>query len=199
MAESKIACPNCGSTNRGRTEAGGVPAWRCGKCRTLYRRHLAAEGGACGDTSAGVSEAIGVLDGMAEPPSRVLERPVITGVDEHGLTHWQSAEYYGCIQRFERGFPIGGGEYAVLSITAADDSARHDWREFQQLKNYLFTEEHEAVELYPAESRLCDPSNRFYLWVVPFGVIKWGLPFGRNVLDRDQAIAPQRPFGKKTS
>lgn len=52
-----------------------------------------------------------------------------------------------------------------------------------------------AVELFPAESRLKDPSNRFYLFAVPKGVFTFGFE-GRNVVGPGAAIAPQRPFPK---
>lgn len=38
-----------------------------------------------------------------------------------------------------------------------------DWRHFQQIKNELIGPECEAIELYPAESRLVDTSNKFHL------------------------------------
>lgn len=38
-----------------------------------------------------------------------------------------------------------------------------DWRHFQRIKNELIGEECEAVELYPAESRLVDTSNKYHL------------------------------------
>jgi hypothetical protein len=51
-----------------------------------------------------------------------------------------------------------------------------DWRHFQAIKNQLVGEECEAVELYPAESRLMDLCNKYHLWCckdptfrVPFG------------------------------
>lgn len=39
-----------------------------------------------------------------------------------------------------------------------------DWRHFQQIKNELLGPECEAVELYPAESRKVDESNKYHLW-----------------------------------
>lgn len=38
-----------------------------------------------------------------------------------------------------------------------------DWRHFQRIKNELIGEECEAIELYPAESRLVDTSNKYHL------------------------------------
>lgn len=80
-----------------------------------------------------------------------------------------------------------------LGIQNFDQSARHDWRDFQRIKNELIGPEAEGFELYPAESRLVDPSNYFILWVLPKGDrIPVGVREARFVLTSDQAIAPQR-------
>jgi hypothetical protein len=132
-----------------------------------------------------------------EVPSRTQPKPRITtesvGITE-SVDRWENEFYYGLVRRFTNGFPIGGGPYCLISIGSVDHTAMHDWRDFQQLKNHLVGEEWEAVELYPAESRLKDPSNWFYLWCVPKGVLEFGLPGGRLVLAIAEAKAPQRPF-----
>ena len=51
-----------------------------------------------------------------------------------------------------------------LSIKRADRQPCRDWRDFQRIKNQLAGPEWEAVELYPAESRLVDMANQFHLW-----------------------------------
>jgi len=63
-----------------------------------------------------------------------------------------------------------------LNARRVDREAFHDWRELQMVKNILIGPEHEAVELYPAESRLTDTANNYHLWVLaspdarfPFG------------------------------
>lgn len=87
-----------------------------------------------------------------------------------------------------------------LSIKRIDKSPIHDWRELQQIKNMIVGPENEAVEVYPAESRMVDVSNQFHLWV--FEDPKLRLPFGflgRAVADETQANkmgAKQRPFEK---
>jgi hypothetical protein len=82
-----------------------------------------------------------------------------------------------------------------LGIHSLDGTARHDWRDFQGIKNQLVGAECEAFELYPAESRLLDPSNYYSLWCFPgLKRIKIGVEDGRRVVDADQAIAPQRAF-----
>ena len=60
-----------------------------------------------------------------------------------------------------------------------------DWRDFQVIKNELVGDEHQAVEIYPQESRLHDMVNIFHLWVFPEG---FGLQLGwwdRDVGDED--------------
>jgi hypothetical protein len=62
------------------------------------------------------------------------------------------------------------------------DISRHDgkpicrWRDLQQIKNELVGPECEAVDLFPAESRLVDTAHQYHLWVMedtgyrfPFG------------------------------
>jgi hypothetical protein len=73
---------------------------------------------------------------------------------------------------------------------------KRDWRVFQDIKNQLVGPEREAVELYPAESRLVDTSNKYHLWVHPDP--SWRFPFGypqRDVLDApgESPGARQRP------
>lgn len=129
-----------------------------------------------------------------EAPSKIISKPRITG-EGLGFIEWECDEYYGSLREYARGFPIGDGPYKILGITAIDETARHDWREFQQLKNHLVGDEWEGIELYPAESRLVDPSNRFYLWCIPKDVIPWGLPgdFRRVNTDTRDGV-PQRPY-----
>src|SRR6187402_3694185 len=46
--------------------------------------------------------------------------------------------------------------YIHLDIRRLDGGPCNDWRNFQQIKNELVGPEYEAVELFPAESRLVD-------------------------------------------
>lgn len=56
-----------------------------------------------------------------------------------------------------------------------------DWRHFQQIKNEMLGDECEAIELYPAESRKVDASNKYHLW--GYADPKWRFPIGMK--DRD--------------
>lgn len=88
------------------------------------------------------------------------------------------------------------GEWLHLSIKDHDRSARHDWRDFQRIKNELVGPEFEAIEIYPAESRLVDTCNQYHLYVFR----TWKPPMGfksRLVADGRSGFAPnaeQRPF-----
>lgn len=112
---------------------------------------------------------------------------------------WENDRYYCSVRRYKKGFFLKNAPYILIGISNTDESARHDWRDFQQIKNDIAGRTWEAVELYPAESRLKDPSNRFYLWCCAKGLFTFGLPGGRLVLDADDAIAPQRPFPQGAS
>ena len=63
-----------------------------------------------------------------------------------------------------------------------------DWRHFQLIKNQLIGEECEAVELYPAESRKVDTSNKYHLYGIPDPSFRF--PFGWE--DRDVSYDEHR-------
>lgn len=52
-----------------------------------------------------------------------------------------------------------------LSIKRIDKRPIRDWRHLQRIKNEIVGPEYEAVELFPAESRLVDTANQYHLWV----------------------------------
>ncbi|MGB8169899.1 MAG: hypothetical protein WCF18_20520 [Chthoniobacteraceae bacterium] len=52
-----------------------------------------------------------------------------------------------------------------LTIKRHDGMPYEQWRDLQTIKNELVGPEYEAVELFPAESRLIDTSNEYHLWV----------------------------------
>jgi hypothetical protein len=73
------------------------------------------------------------------------------------------------------------------------------FRDFQQIKNDLVGPECEAVEIYPAETRLVDTSNQYHLWV--FKSPTFRLPFGFNdrrmVIEDSTRTTKQRPLERK--
>jgi hypothetical protein len=107
---------------------------------------------------------------------------------------WGNDVYHVTV-RYWQNDPVFHTHHGMIQIGIAmlDGTARHDWREFQAIKNQIAGLECEAFELYPAESRLLDPSNYYTLWCFP-GIrrLRIGHDGERRVLDQNEAFAPQR-------
>jgi len=76
------------------------------------------------------------------------------------------------------------GKIMQINIRRRDGNViMRDWRHFQEIKNQLAGPECEAMELYPAESRLIDTANKYHLWCIldPELRIPIGWHEGRNV------------------
>src|SRR5581483_2077276 len=67
-----------------------------------------------------------------------------------------------------------------LTISRLDGEPCKDWRHFQQIKNELVGPEFEAVELFPAESRLVDMDNEYHLWVNTETGFRFPFGYGRR-------------------
>ena len=64
-----------------------------------------------------------------------------------------------------------------LVIRRRDATTCSEWHDFQRIKNELIGPEHEAVQLFPAESRLVDTGNEYHLWVYPTPNVRMQLGF----------------------
>ena len=85
-----------------------------------------------------------------------------------------------------------------LSIKRIDRQPIMDWRDLQAIKSAICGAEAEAVQLFPAESRVVDTSNQYHLWVFMKGkgarFPKLPLGWTTNmVADESKAGAVQRP------
>lgn len=133
-------------------------------------------------------EIITERDSHTLPPKRMVG-PYKWG-DGHDGVEYDIGPYQVCVR-----WGWNGPSSAMLQICRSDGGSVFDWRDLQQIKNQVCGDNWEAIELFPAESRLKDPSNARYLWArhtpFPFGFM------GRVVLDVDEAIAPQRGFSEK--
>jgi hypothetical protein len=87
------------------------------------------------------------------------------------------------------------GKMVELSIRNNDRSARHDWRDFQRIKDDILGPEWWGFESYPAESNLVDTANQFYMFCFEKALPPWGFK-ERLVMDdnTDFAGAVQRPL-----
>ena len=73
-----------------------------------------------------------------------------------------------------------------LNIRRRDGNIIRDWRHIQEIKNQLLGTECEAVELYPAESRKVDTSNKFHLWGYRDPTWRFPIGFAERDVDYDQ-------------
>jgi len=111
---------------------------------------------------------------------------------------WGNSIYSAFITRDD------AGNVRHISYHRRDRKAARDWRDTQRLKNDIAGAECEAIELYPAQSRVLDTANEYHLFVFPPGVI---LPFGWNAQQIAEAEADiaeagdiggtQRPFDQE--
>jgi len=89
------------------------------------------------------------------------------------------------------------GPLIHMCIRRHDGQPCKDWRDHQQIKSQLIGPEYEAVELFPAESRLIDTTNEYHLWVHPSPSYRFPLGFTSNrcVIDSPPALGyePHKP------
>lgn len=143
-------------------------------------------------------------EAASEPPSTKHRPLMLTDPGDRARVQdrpelWHNDIYQATVRRWPDD-PVFGtrGGMIQIGIHAHDGTACHDWRDFQGIKNQIAGEECEGFELYPAESRLLDPSNYYTIWCFPgLKRIKVGIVEGRRVLDADEALAPQRGFSKE--
>lgn len=77
---------------------------------------------------------------------------------------WRNDKYVVIVERDPAGW------VTHLSIRRDDRKPILDWRDKQRIKDQLAGEEAEAVELYPAKSRLVDGANQYHLWCLRPGL-----------------------------
>jgi hypothetical protein len=75
-----------------------------------------------------------------------------------------------------------------MTIQRRDHRPARDWRAIQKIKNSLWGEEQEAIEIYPAESRVVDLANTTWLWKVPPDTKPIGFFKGRCIADETGRI-----------
>ena len=87
------------------------------------------------------------------------------------------------------------GDMWHLSIKRNDREIIHDWRDLQEIKNQLIGEEHEGIELYPAESRRVDSANQYHIFVLKEKSLRFPFGFDERLVTEDTvANSKQRPF-----
>ena len=74
-----------------------------------------------------------------------------------------------------------GGLCAYISFRRQDRGTDVPWTDKQAIKDQLVGEHREAIEIFPATSRLIDAANHYHLWVMPEGA---QVPFGFGYEDQ---------------
>ena len=72
--------------------------------------------------------------------------------------------------------------FVELSVHNYNRTPHVPWRHLQQIKNEVLGGDREAVQIFPAEDRLVDTANEFWLYVYPKGKapMRRGKPLGMN-------------------
>ncbi len=112
---------------------------------------------------------------------------------------WANDDYIAWKHKPE---PAHDGWPPLVAITFKKHSkshTAHDWRAMQWIKNQLVGEECEAVEVFPAESRLVDTCNQYHLWVSADPKMRFPFGFGERLIaegpDKNMPnTARQRPW-----
>lgn len=115
-----------------------------------------------------------------------------------GTSYWINNLYQVQLRPFE----AHGMKWVHLNIRRRDGKAiMRDWRHFQWIKNQLVGPECEAIELYPAESRMVDSNNKYHLWCAIDPAFRFPLGMQDRDVDYTQRAAAtngtrQRPLNK---
>jgi hypothetical protein len=88
---------------------------------------------------------------------------------ELALPVFKNLDYQVAVRKTPTDMPREDGQEGFvnlvhLSIKRLDRKPARDWRDLQRIKNQLLGEDCEAMELFPAESRLVDTANQTHLW-----------------------------------
>ncbi len=130
----------------------------------------------------------------------VAIRQMVIDASTEAAEVWKNDQYQVHVVRWE---PLKINDRTVpiiqLSIRRLDRAPARDWRDFQRIKNQLLGKEIEAIELYPAESRLVDTATQYHLWSVndPAFRFPFGYDAGRTVSSASGAGSVQRPLDEE--
>ena len=114
-------------------------------------------------------------DEMYRRPEIVRETMRHYGIDADAATAMLDAEdakvdcYVNELYQVQVGVCGPDNNMLHINIRRRDGAAIFDWRHMQQIKNELAGPHREAFQIFPAEDRKVDTSNKYHLWVLPEG------------------------------
>lgn len=107
-------------------------------------------------------------------------------------SYWRNDLYQVQVRKFFN--ECFDSEMVHLNIRRIDGAPIFDWRHRQWIKNQLVGDECEAFELYPAESRLVDTTNKYHLWAFTDPKVRMPVSVqqrqGRDVIDEEVKSPP---------
>lgn len=125
----------------------------------------------------------------AQPVNRLTREPAQLEPDERFVTNGLYNVHIVEVEQLSDEAP----PVTWLSICRIDRKTVRDWRDLQRIKNELVGEECEAVEIYPAESRLVDTSNQFHLWVMSDSRFRFPWGFDERMVTTPEETAELSP------
>ena len=138
------------------------------------------------------------IEAVHQPPSEAQIASVAAG-SGHSIEEVRAEFARGLIEdrlfvnsRYQVAMRETGAASCHLSIKRLDQAPIHDWRDLQRIKNELVGPECEAVELYPADSRLVDTSTQYHLWCSRDPTFRFPIGFAERLVTYDQGSHAQR-------
>ena len=130
-------------------------------------------------------------------PEEVTLIEILVGIakDARKGEIWLNDQYQVNVHRVEQLPGAGWPPLVHLSIKRIDREPIHDWRDLQRIKTEIIGPECEAVELYPAESRVVDTANQYHLWCFTTPGARWPFGFENGIRSNARlAKSKQRPL-----
>lgn len=97
-------------------------------------------------------------------------------IDLNGRDHpaWMTRAYQNnryIVMIDDNSMTTHGTAIRAMIQTVHDQPIHNHWSEIQNIKNEIFGTEAVGIEYYPAESKLVNDHNIYWLWIFPDGII----------------------------
>jgi len=106
---------------------------------------------------------VGLLEGMTREEAEAQIRAVLEDEDKQPI--FMNDIYTVTIRDAKVDPSLPPMMHLSVKRTDRNPIDINHWRILQEIKNMIVGEQHEAVELYPCDSRVIDTANQYHLWV----------------------------------
>ena len=118
--------------------------------------------------------------GLTKPTLRTAKRIFEDSCDDV----WYANNLYQVNVNYEHWDEDNKDGLIHLSIKNHERTTYIPWQDKQWIKNDICGDEMEAVEIFPAESRMVNTANQYHLWVM--NKVPFGFPAGLRLGSEDQ-------------